>query len=141
LVFFIWPIIWLEPGFWRVPGMEIKISHVTGHVPIAVFQVSGRVNLGTTEALEKAARRAYESGDRYLLLDLSGIDSLTSAGLRSIHMIYNLFGGQSTEKQAPSPYVKLLNPPPEILTVLQIAGFTRFFETFTDQRSALASFV
>ena len=40
----------------------------------------------------------------------------------------------------PQQHVKLLNPQPRVERVLKMAGFDRFFEVFTDQEAAIASF-
>jgi len=37
-------------------------------------------------------------------------------------------------------HLKLLNPRPEITSVLEMVGFSAFFETFTDKKTAIDSF-
>ena len=64
--------------------MEITVSQEVGRVPVTVFEVSGLINLGSADQLEQQAQADYEKGTRYLLIDLSEVDSLSSAGLRSI---------------------------------------------------------
>lgn len=124
--------------------MEIAISQEQGRVPVTVFQVKGRVNLGTAELLQAEARKAIESGARDLLLDLSEVDSLTSAGLRALHHIYNLLHDESPTGQSggdvKSPHLKLLNPPAGVRSVLKIAGFDMFLEVHDDLKAAVASF-
>lgn len=124
--------------------MEIAVSQEQGRVPVSVFRVRGRVNLGTAEQLHAEARRAIESGARDLLLDLSEVDSLTSAGLRALHHIYNLLQDESSTEQSggvvKSPHIKLLNPPAGVRSVLRIAGFDMFLEIHDDLEAAVASF-
>jgi hypothetical protein len=36
--------------------------------------------------------------------------------------------------------VKLLNPQPRVMKVLDTAGFSRFYDIYTDQATAVASF-
>jgi len=132
--------------------MELTVSHTQARVPVTIFQVKGLINLGSTAILEQNAQQEYQDGMRYLLLDLAEVESLTSAGLRTILQIQKMLAGsptsedspaqtasQSTSKQ-PSPYLKLLNPQADIRRVLSISGFDRYFEIFSDQQSALDAF-
>lgn len=130
--------------------MEITVSQEQGRVPITVFEVSGFINLGTASLLEQKASQAYEGGMRYLLMDLSGVDSMSSAGLRSVLVISKMLASdsadQSTDKGAlenktvKSPYLKLLNPQPGIQRVLNIAGFDKFVDIYEDKNQAINSF-
>ena len=87
---------------------------------------------------------------RYLLIDLSQVSSLTSAGLRAIHLINNLLSS-SQDKDSPaveqekpeeqkSPFLKLLNPQPDIRRVLNISGFDTYIEVLDDRQTAIDSF-
>jgi anti-anti-sigma factor len=124
--------------------MEIVLSQEQGRVPVTVFRVTGRVNLATAEPLQDKARETIQAGARDVLLDLSGVDSLTSAGLRAIHQIYQLLHVDSATAQsvgaAKSPHLKLLNPSPAVRGVLRIAGFDMFLEIHDDLKTAVASF-
>jgi anti-anti-sigma regulatory factor len=130
--------------------MEIIVTQEQGRVPITGFEVSGFINLGTASQLEEEARQAYDQGMRYLLIDLSGVGSMSSAGLRSVlvisKMLANDRGDQTTEEGAlenetmKSPYLKLLNPQPGIQRVLNIAGFDKFVDIYEDKTQAINSF-
>lgn len=132
--------------------MEITVIQKEGRVPIAIFQVEGQINMGTTNILEEKARQEITAGTHYLLIDLSQVTSLTSAGLRTIHLINNLLASNppadaafvdQTEQSGSkpiSPYLKLLNPQPDIRRVLNISGFDSFIEVFNDQQAAIDSF-
>jgi hypothetical protein len=71
--------------------MDIKVTEKTGRVPVTVFQLDGRINIGTADDLRQRAKDIFDSGFQNLLLDLTQVKSLTSEGLRAIHFIYNLF--------------------------------------------------
>lgn len=131
--------------------LEIFVSQEQGRAPITVFHLKGRMNLGTAEQLQARAQETVQAGARYLLLDLTGVQSLTSAGLRAIHQIYQLLRDASTAEgdeaarkaQAgalKSPHLKLLNPTPEVRRVLQIAGFDMFLEVHDNLKDAIVSF-
>ena len=85
-----------------------------------------------------------------MLMDLSGVDSMSSAGLRSVLVISKMLASDSSDqstdegalenKTAKSPYLKLLNPQPGIQRVLIIAGFDKFVDIYEDKNQAINSF-
>jgi anti-anti-sigma factor len=130
----------------------IRIAQVHGRQPVTILHVTERINLGNAGQLEEAARTAYEQGNRNLLIDLSEVPSITSAGLRAILVIYKLLGsersnhvspsasGVTPDQPAKSAYLKLLNVAPEVRKVLRIAGFEDYLEIYNNQDEAIASF-
>ena len=126
--------------------MEFKITEEPGRVPVTLMEVNGRINLGSAGELEQKAREAHAGGARDLILDLSGAPSVTSAGLSAILAIYKLYnqagsaaGAAAAEGAKPRHFV-LLNPTPEVLKVLKIAGFDRYLEIYMDRQQAVDSF-
>jgi len=121
--------------------LEISVSQEQGRVPVTVFRLKGRLNLGTAEQLQAKVQDAVQAGARYVLLDLSEVLSVTSAGLRAFHQMYQLLRGDSPAEGAlKSPYLKLLDPTPDVRKVLHIAGFDMFLEIRDDVKEAIASF-
>jgi anti-anti-sigma factor len=118
---------------------------ITEHLipPVTIFHLEGRIHLGTAAQLREKAQEEYDRGARNLILDLSEVQSMTSEGLRSINMIYNLFKGESAERReamVKSAHVKLLNPSADIRRILNVSGFDLFLEIYDQSRDALASF-
>ena len=74
-----------------IPNLERSPMNITitEHLnpPVTIFNIEGRIHLGNAAQLREKAQEAYDSGARNLILDLSGVQSLTSEGLRSIHVI------------------------------------------------------
>ena len=60
----------------------VQISQAQGRIPVTVFQLQDRVNLGNFTELEQAARDEFDTGMRDLVIDLSQTPSLTSIGVR-----------------------------------------------------------
>lgn len=131
-------------------SLNITTSEVQGRVPITILHVDGRINLGNTDVLERAAKEAYIRGGRYFLLDLNHVSSLTSAGLRSIHWIYTMLSelpesvepvqSASPSQKSKSPHLKLFTTSPHVLKVLNVAGFDLYIDTYQDLNKAIASF-
>ena len=128
--------------------LNITASQIQGEVPVTILHLSGHLHGNTESELLDRARQAQEDGSKYLLLDLSGVDVLTSAGLRAIHNIFNLFTPQSDralirqhgEEPYKSPYFKLACPNPNIYYVLNIAGFLQNILIYNNIDEAMSSF-
>jgi len=128
--------------------LNITSSQIQGEVTVTILHLSGHLHGNTENQLLDRARQAYEDGSKYLLLDLSGVEILTSAGLRAIHKIFNLFTPQNDvqvirqheEEPYKSPYVKLVCPNPEIYYVLNIAGFLQNILIYNNMEDAVNSF-
>jgi anti-anti-sigma regulatory factor len=128
--------------------LTINASQIQGEVPVTILHLSGHLHGNTESELLDQARQALEDGSQYLLLDLSGVDVLTSAGLRAIHNIFNLFTPQDDmqvirqhgEEPYKSPYFKLVCPNPDVYYVLNIAGFLQNLLIYNNRDEAVASF-
>jgi len=112
----------------------VQISKVEGRVPVTVFQLKDRVNLGNFAELEKAAKDAYANGMRNLVIDLSKSESLTSIGIRALVIIHKML---STNQEK---HLKLSGARQSIHDVLNIAGVTQFIEIYDTVDDAVASF-
>ena len=132
--------------------MDIEISHEQGRKPVTVFRIRGEVNITTYEQLEKQARDAQASGTRDLLLDLTEVTYVSSAGIRALNNIFKLLRSDAPEESDEamrkglsdgtfkSPHLKLLNPTPRVVEVLKIAGVDMLLEMHQNRKDALASF-
>ena len=134
--------------------MEIKVSTESGRVPVTVLHVDGNIDSSTYEQFQSTAIKLIEDGARYLLVDLSQAPCVSSAGLRSLHALFNELrsrypNADLNDEQMKkgisagtykSPHLKLLNLSPETKTAFETSGFDMFIDTFTDRNTAVASF-
>ena len=128
--------------------LSITASQVQGTVSVTVLHLNGHLHGNTEQQLVDRARQAYEDGSTHILLDLSGVEVLTSAGLRAIHNIFNLLTQQSDlalirqhgEEPYKSPYFKLLCPNPDVYYILNIAGFLQNLLIYNNMEEAINSF-
>jgi anti-anti-sigma regulatory factor len=131
--------------------MEINVSYHQGNEPITIMQLKGDLNGSNFMQLTDKAQELFMNPARYLLIDLSEINSISSAGLSALHKIALLYSGAPqqmdhgfnpdlTHSSNARKFVKLLNPPAEVEKTLEIAGFKLFFKIYRDLDSALASF-
>ena len=132
--------------------MEVAIGHKEGRMPITVFHVKGEIDTNTYLELEAKAQEEFAQGMRNLLLDLTEVTYISSAGLRAIHFIFKLLTGDSPSESGEamsqglrdgtfkSPHLRLLNPSRLVQEVLSTTGFDMFLEIHRDLREAVASF-
>lgn len=128
--------------------LNITASQIQGDVPVTILHLSGHLHGNTEPELLDRARQALEDGAKYLLLDLSGVEVLTSAGLRAIHNIFNMFTPQTDravikqhgDEPYKSPYFKLACPNPDVYYILNIAGFLQNILIYNNLEEATSSF-
>ena len=128
--------------------LNITASQIQGEVSVTILHLSGHLHGNTEQQLIDRARQAYEDGSTHILLDLSGLEILTSAGLRAIHNIFNLLTPQSDvtvirqhgEEPYKSPYFKLVCPNPDVYYILNIAGFLQNILIYNNMDEAVNSF-
>ena len=107
-------------------------------VPVTVFHVSGWLDAQSENQLLETAQLAHDEGARYLLIDMSDIDTLTSAGMRALQKVYQLFTPADENDRV--AHIKLCNAPPQIYNVLSITGFLQNISMYASQEDALDSF-
>ena len=118
--------------------LKITKEQIQGKVPVTVFRLRGWLDAQNEEALLAATRDAYDEGSRFLLLDLSEVDTLTSAGMRAIQKVYRVF--TPAEEHFKVARVKLCNAPPQVYHVLGITGFLQNIPNYETAQGAIDSF-
>jgi anti-anti-sigma regulatory factor len=136
--------------------MHISTDEVQGKEHVAIMRIQGDVDAANFQRVIARAKQAHGRGTRALLIDLSEVPHMASSGLVALHSVALLMRGEAPpdpkagwgalrsidrEREAGLQHqVKLLNPQPRVKRVLEMAGFDRFFQIFTDQEAAIASF-
>jgi anti-anti-sigma factor len=132
--------------------MDIEVSEREGKVPVTIIKVRGNVDASTYEAFQAVAESEFNRGARYVLLDLSEVVYISSAGFRAVSQIFKLLRSQlSTNAQTQmsqglrdgsykAPNLKLLGPNPRVLEALKLAGFDTFLEIHQELDAAVDSF-
>ena len=112
----------------------VQISQADGRIPVTVFRLQERINLGNFTELEEAAQEAHEKGMRDLVLDLGQTVSMTSIGIRAIVIIHKMLSSDGGK------HLKIANPMSYIREMLDISGVTQYIETYDTVEEAVASF-
>jgi anti-anti-sigma factor len=118
--------------------LRISSEQMQADVPVTVLQLRGWLDAQSEEQLLEAARSSYDGGTRYLLIDMSELDTLTSAGMRALQKVYQIFTPK--EDNFKIAHLKLCNAPPQIYNVLGITGFLQNIPMYESREAALQSF-
>lgn len=137
--------------------MTISVSQKQGRVPVTVISLDGRLDGQNYHELIAKGQDLHKAGTRDILLDLTNLSYVSSAGMVAFHNIALLLRGETP----PSPeqgwgayrsmgrgaieggiqeHFKLFNPQPEVNHILDMVGFNTVFEIYTDLDKAINSF-
>jgi len=131
--------------------MEISISIEPAQEPIAVMHLKGDLDASNFLEVVTKAQEIYQKPARNLIIDLSEVPYISSAGLVALHKIALLYSGvpqqvedntrpDITHSGTARKHVKLLSPRPAVDQILDTAGMKLFFKVFDNLENALKSF-
>jgi len=118
--------------------LKITSEQRQAGVPVTVFYLRGWLDAQSEAQLLEAARDTYDGGARYLLIDMSDLNTLTSAGMRALQKVYQIFTPR--EDQFKVAHLKLCSAPPQIYNVLGITGFLQNIPMYESIDTALETF-
>ena len=136
--------------------MNIVVKLAEARLPVTIFNVEGDVDGSNFKELIARAQEAIDGGAKALLLDLSQVKYMSSAGLLALQTINAMLRGESTpdpeagwqalhkleaaSQTAKASNLRLLNLQPRVDRALEMVGFKQFIQVYTDRDAALASF-
>ena len=136
--------------------MEITVSTHQGKVPVTVVQPHGDVDASNYTDLVNRVEALLKGGAQDFVIDLSDVSFMSSAGLVGLHSLANLLRGEKqpetesgwaalksmdrSRSSGMQKHIKLLSPQAGVAETFDKAGFTQFFEIFTELPKAVASF-
>ena len=109
----------------------MEIAHTKLSNGIDLLKLKGRLDIiGTGEIETKFA--AYCSGDQSrVVVEMSGVDYLASIGIRLLMINAKSLASRKGK-------MAIINPSPEVLNVLEIAGITSVIPVYSHMESAEA---
>jgi anti-anti-sigma regulatory factor len=136
--------------------MEISFSKQDGRVPVTVMHLTGSVDASNYTDVIAKAQASFDEGARDLVIDLSKVPYVSSAGLMSLHAVVLIFSGNSVQsKEGGRPafrsidpqrdgaglqHVKLLGPQTAVEQTLDVVGLKQFLEIHASLEAAIQSF-
>ena len=116
---------------------KITKEQLQGKVPVAVLHVRGWMDAQSEEATLAEAQATFDEGARYLVIDLEEVNTMTSAGIRTLQKIHKLFAAGD---DAGSMRIKVCNAPPQVYHVLNITGLLPSIPNYETLQAAVDSF-
>ncbi|MCD4685428.1 MAG: STAS domain-containing protein [Anaerolineae bacterium] len=109
----------------EITGSEMK--------RVQLFEVNGRVDSSNANELGARMDGAVDDGKNNVVLDLGGVEYMSSAGLREMVRVLKRVkrGGGD---------LRIANPSDRVREVLELAGLDTIFEIFPTQVEAVGSF-
>jgi anti-anti-sigma factor len=135
--------------------LEINVSQEKGKVSVYVVHIKGDLDASSYLDLVNTAQKLYDAGARHLLLDLTDLAFISSAGLASLHILTKMFRGETADledgwgtykgidrerESGLQKNVKLFNPSADVDKVLDTVGFKQFLEVYQNLDEAVGSF-
>lgn len=111
--------------------MEVKTKELKR---VHLVEVSGRVDSATAPHLETALREIMAHEHFRIVIDMQGLEYLSSAGLRVL-----VWGLKQTHRWNRGD-IRLANLPPRIKEVLRLAGLDVLFKVYDSTVDAVGSF-
>lgn len=115
--------------------LRIAVSEEKGSVPVTVLYVTGDLDSKSYLDLESKAAEVIAGGVSKMVLDLSGVHFMGSAGLRAMHGISSKLKNLGSEGQ-----LKLAQPSDAVSRVMKTLGFDKFFDIHPSLDEAVKSF-
>ena len=132
--------------------MDVTISQEQGRVSVTVLRIAGKTDSASAEEFQNKVIEAIDGGSRHIVLDLSEVPYMSSAGLRVLNEVFNKLRELSPDDADKeiykhiadgtykSPHLKLLNPTKDVLEVLKMSGFDMLVSIEKDLKKAVSSF-
>lgn len=113
--------------------IEISVSGLDNDITLA--EVMGRIDSMSANDFGAALIEQIDAGNIRLVLDLSGVDYMSSAGLREI-----VGALKKVKKATGSGDLRLAQPSERVREVLEMSGLDTIFQIFRSQDDAVNSF-
>ena len=110
--------------------MEINTNEVAG---VTFVSLKGDIKSTTSGEVMDALVGLVKGGSDKLLINLEGVDFISSAGLRSILVAAKLLKNSNGQ-------MRICGAKESVRKVLETSGFTSLVALYTDESEALAAF-
>jgi anti-sigma B factor antagonist len=100
---------------------------------VTVFVLEGRIDTEGAVDMDLALQAAVSGGHHRMVLDLSQVRYIGSAGLRTMADVL-------TKNKEAGGDLKLAAVNPKVMRVIQIIGFDKFFSIYESVDAAIADF-
>ena len=111
-------------------SLEISVEHLKR---VDLITAKGRIDSSNAAQFDEVLKESIANGQNNLVLDLEGIEYMSSAGLRAIVAALR-------ECKSNRGDVRIGAHSERVAEVFQLAGLARMFQIFDDTTTAVGSF-
>jgi anti-anti-sigma factor len=112
--------------------MEFTTKHLER---ATLFTITGRVDHSTAPELRQGLMKAIESGHHNLVVDLSSVSYMGTAGLKVLQA-----AAKTVRATIPAGDVRLAGMPANVKEAFDLVGFTPLFKLYGNAVEAVGSF-
>jgi anti-sigma B factor antagonist len=132
--------------------MAITAVQKAGRVPVTVFYIKGDIDSSSYQQIQSEIEQVVQAGAHDIVLDLSEVGYLSSAGIRMLGSLFYLLRGNLPEESDTamkqgihdgtfrSPHLKLASAPPRVAEVFKMSGLDMVIEMYRNVPEAVAAF-
>lgn len=95
-----------------------------------IYDLRGYIDAHTVIEFERAIHTAIDAGLKFIILDISGLSYISSAGIGAMM-------GLARKLSQGGGELVLMTPSPKVFAILDGLGFTRIFKIADDEASAV----
>lgn len=136
--------------------MAVNLEQAQSNPQVTILSIAGDLDASTYRQVIDKASEARDGGAKYLLIDMSEMDYMSSSGLVALHSIALLMRGEAMpdlehgwgafrsldrdRESGTQTNVKLLKPNEKVERALETTGMKAYFEIFAEFEPAINSF-
>jgi anti-sigma B factor antagonist len=111
-------------------AFSFESRDIESEAGVVQFDLRGYIDAHTVIEFEKAVNASVDTGNKRVILDISGLSYISSAGIGAMMGLARKLGQGGGD-------LVLLNPTQKVFTILDGLGFTKIFKIAKDQPEAL----
>ena len=132
---------------------DVSIAQAEGDVPVTILYLKGKFDTTGADVFDARSQEILAAGAKDVLIEMSKVAFMSSAGLRSIHNLFYELHPEGTQEHErileegvrkgayKAPHLKLLNPPKRVLESLKAVGVDMYMSILTgDELQAIGTF-
>jgi len=141
-------------GIFIKGGMQlaIDVSHIQGNVPITILCLQGDFDESARDEFDQIVKKEMDEGAKNFIIDFADVQFLSSAGISSLHLLYNQLHANMSEESKKartegvkhgtyqSPHLKLINTSRNVQKAINMTGLDMYLSTYGDENEAVAAF-
>lgn len=112
------------------PVVAVKKEHKGD---ILILRISGRLDALSSEETERMVSKLIANGEHRVLFDFTGVDYLSSAGMRMLLASYK-------KLKAVSGQMAVCSVGDGVMDILKMSGFDEILNVYSDEEEALKVF-